>query len=182
MLVPPNTYKRAFTGLNSNRITEFIYGTERLTTKDIREHQLITQFKKVGVCAIFNLQEPHEHPKYNTLTKTGFCYEFSEFENNNIRVHHYPIADFGVPEETNYIFDIVRQMHQYVEQRNSVIVHCQAGVGRTGLILCCYLLFAKHCDSPEAAVLYVSQRRRIRMQIEQEEFVTQFFESHCNYF
>jgi protein tyrosine phosphatase domain-containing protein 1 len=180
MTIPPHTYKRAFPGLNSNQITQYVYGSERPSTRIIQENHLIPLFKKLGVQCIINLQEQNEHAKYNKLQPEGFSYKFSEFENNVIQVHHHPIPDFGVPTEAKSIHDIVQTMHNYVQKQQSVIVHCQAGVGRTALVICCYLLFSKICNTPEDAIIYVSQRRRIRMQSEQEDFITTYYTQYCS--
>ena len=33
-----------------------------------------------------------------------------------------------------------------------VAIHCKAGKGRTGLIMCCFLLFTETCDTVEEAI------------------------------
>ena len=98
--VAPNLYKRAFKGLNSNQITEFIYGSERPSTRIIKESHLIPSFQICNIHAVINLQEKNEHPNYNQLHPNGFSYKFEEFEQNKVhavKVHSYPIPDFGVP-------------------------------------------------------------------------------------
>lgn len=42
---------------------------------------------------------------------------------------------------------------------NVVIVHCQAGKGRTGTIICCFLLLTGVFLTPEEAFLYYSKKR-----------------------
>lgn len=49
----------------------------------------------------------------------------------------------------------------YLEQnpKNVIAVHCKAGKGRTGLVLCCYLLFSKEQPNPDAALSYYAEAR-----------------------
>jgi phosphatidylinositol-3,4,5-trisphosphate 3-phosphatase/dual-specificity protein phosphatase PTEN len=42
---------------------------------------------------------------------------------------------------------------------NVVVINCRAGKGRTGTIICCYLLFSKRFDDAEEAMQYYSKKR-----------------------
>jgi phosphatidylinositol-3,4,5-trisphosphate 3-phosphatase/dual-specificity protein phosphatase PTEN len=44
---------------------------------------------------------------------------------------------------------------------NVVIVHCLAGKGRTGTIICCYMLFCGLFKTPEEALAYYSRKRSV---------------------
>ena len=61
-----------------------------------------------------------------------------------------PIRDVSVPgsvEQTTAILDAV---DQHIEAGDVVYVHCWGGVGRTGLIVGCWL--ARHCGSGQQAL------------------------------
>lgn len=45
------------------------------------------------------------------------------------------------------------------DQENIIAVHCKAGKGRTGLLLCCYLQFDKSCASADEAIEFYAERR-----------------------
>lgn len=49
----------------------------------------------------------------------------------------------------------------YLDQnpKNVIAVHCKAGKGRTGLVLCCYLLFSKEQPNPDAALAFYAEAR-----------------------
>ena len=42
---------------------------------------------------------------------------------------------------------------------NVVAINCRAGKGRTGTVICCYLLFSKRFEDPEEVLQYYSKKR-----------------------
>ena len=58
---------------------------------------------------------------------------------------HYPILDMGVPENTE-MKSILDAIDRSLEEGKSVYYHCYAGLGRTGLVSCCWL--ARHENLP----------------------------------
>lgn len=52
---------------------------------------------------------------------------------------HAPIADFGTP-SLEALERTLTFIHEQVKAGRAVVVHCQAGQGRTGLILAAYLV------------------------------------------
>jgi phosphatidylinositol-3,4,5-trisphosphate 3-phosphatase/dual-specificity protein phosphatase PTEN len=59
------------------------------------------------------------------------------------------------------LFTICEKIHKFFEKddENVVVVNCRAGKGRTGTIVCCYLLFSGRFKNPEEAFLYYSRKR-----------------------
>lgn len=43
--------------------------------------------------------------------------------------------------------------------KNVVITHCLAGKGRTGTIICCYLLYSGRFTTPQQALAYYGKKR-----------------------
>lgn len=75
----------AINGLNSHWITSNIVASQRPSTRLLAEFLILHQFKSLGIVAVFNLQEPGEHPKCGDgITKeTGFSYNPEEFMQQN---------------------------------------------------------------------------------------------------
>jgi len=46
---------------------------------------------------------------------------------------NYPIPDFGVPEDREGFIHTVRQAANHIRSGKTVLVHCGAGIGRTGM-------------------------------------------------
>jgi len=40
-----------------------------------------------------------------------------------------------------------------------IVVHCLAGKGRTGTIICCYLMYCGRIKTPEEAMEYYAKKR-----------------------
>ena len=45
------------------------------------------------------------------------------------------------------------------DERNTIAVHCKAGKGRTGVLICCMLLWTKQFSDPEEAMDFYGQQR-----------------------
>ena len=59
------------------------------------------------------------------------------------------------------LFVICNQIHSFLLEspENVVVINCRAGKGRTGTIICCYLLFSRRFEEPEEALQYYSKKR-----------------------
>lgn len=54
------------------------------------------------------------------------------------------------------LFHICSQIHQFLQPdlKRVIVVHCLAGKGRTGTIICCYLLFSGLFDNVQEVLDY----------------------------
>jgi len=71
-----NCANPAIDGLHSEWVFNLMIGSQRLSDRLIKEYDMIEQFKVKGVKAIFNLEEPGEHPYCGDgiIDKIGFSY------------------------------------------------------------------------------------------------------------
>ena len=84
--------------------------------------------------------------------------------------HYYPIADFGIPHSIDSFDNLITAIIDSMNRDQPVCVHCFAGVGRTGLVLCCTV--GRYLQLPAAqAIVRVRKIRSALETREQESFV-----------
>ena len=66
-------------------------------------------------------------------------YDYSKFFNN---VSDYVWEDHHAP-QISLLFRICLDIEKYLKEKkdNVAVIHCLAGKGRTGTIICCFLLY-----------------------------------------
>lgn len=76
------------------------------------------------------------------------------------RVTTYPFEDHNAP-PVQLIVDCCNDVHDWLmkDEKNVVGINCKAGKGRTGLIICCYLMHAGICKNADDAMLFYGTRR-----------------------
>ena len=100
------------------------------------------------------------------------------FAQSPLQVAHFPIDDYGVPKQMETVYKIVDLVRNVKSSRKGVVVHCMAGLSRTGMVLSC-LLVSLWQMSPKEAVQLVNNRRgkgRAVMTFKQEDFVERFYQ------
>ncbi|XP_032369935.1 protein tyrosine phosphatase domain-containing protein 1 [Etheostoma spectabile] len=150
--------EQAVKGLYSSWITDNLLAMARPSTEIIEKYNIIEQFKSCGLKTVINLQRPGEHASCgNPLEQeSGFTYRPEIFMEANIYYYNFGWKDYGVASLTT-ILDMVKVM-SFAVQEGKMAVHCHAGLGRTGVLLACYLVF-KSRMSADQAILFVRAKR-----------------------
>jgi hypothetical protein len=98
----------------------------------------LARFREAGINYFIDLTEKGELPAYRHLLPVYTRYQES------------PIADTCVPASVAQVLELLSDIRAAVEAKRSVYIHCRAGIGRTGLVVGCYLAHA--AGSGKAAI------------------------------
>lgn len=150
--------EQAVKGLYSSWITDNLLAMARPSTEIIEKYNVIEQFQRCGLKTVINLQRPGEHASCgNPLEQeSGFTYRPETFMEAGIYYYNFGWKDYGVASLTT-ILDMVKVM-SFAVQEGNMAVHCHAGLGRTGVLLACYVVFTSRM-SADQAILFVRAKR-----------------------
>ncbi|TRY92609.1 hypothetical protein DNTS_029266 [Danionella cerebrum] len=150
--------EQAIKGLYSSWITEHLLAMARPSTEIVEKFSVIDQFHVCGLKTVINLQRPGEHASCGgTLEpESGFTYRPELFMEAGIYFYNFGWKDYGVASLTT-ILDMVKVM-SFALQEGKIAVHCHAGLGRTGVLIACFLVFTSRM-SADQAILFVRAKR-----------------------
>jgi protein-tyrosine phosphatase len=111
-------------------------------------------FLKAGVNAFIDLTQPHELIPYENLLK-----EQAKNYGVNTSYHRFPIRDHTTP-STETMTAILNAIDEAIDNGGCVYVHCWGGVGRTGMVVGCYLV--RHGNTNEQALAQVNKLYKTR--------------------
>jgi hypothetical protein len=133
-----------------------------------KKRTLFAQFRKCQVSVVIVLARRKECVERAGMDLIDFYTE------RDLQVIHLPIPDFGVPRKAA-VERVLQKVIRLANDGHNIVIHCFAGVGRTGTIAAC-LAGEVFGDTGEEAI------RRVRMWIgdgsvetrEQKRFVMEY--------
>uniref|UniRef100_A0A9J8CR60 Protein tyrosine phosphatase domain-containing protein 1 n=1 Tax=Cyprinus carpio carpio TaxID=630221 RepID=A0A9J8CR60_CYPCA len=153
-----STSQQAIKGVFSSWVTDDIIALARPSTYLIKRYCIIEQFKQFNIKSIINMQLPGEHAHCGPPLDpgSGFTYSPQIFMDSQIYFYNFGMSDFGVS-SLEGMLDAVKVL-AFSVQEGKVAVHCHAGLGRTGVLIACYLVYTCRISASEA-VHYVRIKR-----------------------
>ena len=96
----------------------------------------------------------------------------------DVKYLHVPTEDLSAP-DIEQIDQAVEFIHERIQNNEPVMVHCAAGIGRTGTILACYLV-KYHKSSAKEAIEKVRKERPGSIQSESQEIAIGLYYKHLH--
>ena len=114
----------------------------------------IDAFLEAGVNTFIDLTQSHELVHYEPVLR-----DEARISGTIISYQRHPIRDYGIP-SANTMTDILNDIDEAINNGRCVYIHCWGGVGRTGLVVGCYLV--RHGITNEQAVAQVDSLFKTR--------------------
>eukprot|EP01063_Lacrimia_lanifica_P011344 TRINITY_DN1814_c4_g1_i1.p1 TRINITY_DN1814_c4_g1~~TRINITY_DN1814_c4_g1_i1.p1 ORF type:complete len:808 (+),score=255.49 TRINITY_DN1814_c4_g1_i1:134-2557(+) len=171
----------AIRGLHSNWVENWAVASQRLHTVLMEKYDIVKQFKDCNLGAVFNLQECGEHPfcgpQGKLFAESGFSYvPETDLMQHGIAYYNFPWPDMWTP-NFDVVLRTVQIMCDHVDRNETFLVHCHAGLGRTGLMIACWIMY--HFNTPfEEAVRKVREQRPGAVQTKRQYQFTQNFHGY----
>jgi protein tyrosine phosphatase len=103
----------------------------------------------------------------NESFEVGLGQERQITEKYEMEFVHYPIPDRGLPNSVQDYLAFTKRLYQEAAGGLNTVVHCRAGIGRTGIVAAGVLL---HCGfEPQDAIEHISKQRGVAVPDTQEQ-------------
>ena len=114
-----------------------------------------SNISSMGINRIVSLLEAHE------AYELGLDSEKQLSEKYNMEFISYPIVDRGLPSSINEFLQFTNSLYHEVVLGLNIVIHCRAGIGRTGVVAAGILLH--HGFDPKDAFDLISKQRRVEV-------------------
>ena len=123
-------------------------------------HDDLKYYRSVGVDTVISMLESDEILELSLQKEGMLCAD------NMLDFINFPIQDRGLPKFDDFK-NLVLNITERLKDNEGVAIHCRAGIGRSGMLVCSVL--AALIGSAENAIEIVSKARGVRVPDTQEQ-------------
>ncbi|KAJ7224491.1 protein-tyrosine phosphatase-like protein [Mycena pura] len=113
---------------------------------------------KAGVRTFLDLTECGELSPYasHLLVRASLL----NIDEKEIEYHRFPIRDRSLPESVQYMYRVMAVLRDNEERHRITAVHCRGGIGRTGMVIGCWLVESGLAKNGEEALQIIAREWR----------------------
>lgn len=126
------------------------------------EDQVYAELSEQGVNTVVSLLESGEAYSLGLSDEEVLC------RAQGMSFLQFSIPDRGVPESPVAFYRFIKELYQSIAAGNNIMIHCRAGIGRSGLAAASLLVHAG--DSVEQAFAKVSAARGVEVPDTEEQY------------
>src|ERR1700719_4062676 len=125
----------------------------------VKAGKKIKQFLAAGIRHFIDLTEHREKtwsPLGELVPYEAVLSEEAQNSSINATYQRLPIRDNSVPKDSEHLAEILFAIDRRIREGGAVYLHCWGGVGRTGLVVACWL--QEHGRTPDDALAELSAK------------------------
>lgn len=128
---------------------------------------VIADLKAAGVSVLVSML-PEDEAQH-----LGVAEEATQCGAQGITFLSHPIVDFGLPQMAAFA-ELIQNIKDHLADGEQVIVHCKAGIGRSGMVAACVLVAFGETPTAAQRIVSVSRGTAIPDTVEQGAVIAAF--------
>ncbi len=120
----------------------------------------IQHYRLMGANMIISMLEASEAKELSLQNESDVC------KDNRLDFFNFPIPDRGLPDRERFK-EVIHLVTSHLKDNKGIAVHYRAGIGRSGMLVCCAL--ARFVGSASDAIELVSRARGVNVPDTQEQ-------------
>ncbi|KAH6903417.1 dual specificity protein phosphatase [Coprinopsis sp. MPI-PUGE-AT-0042] len=139
---------------NSYWATENLVACEYPWAPDMPDQPKLDDLLRVGVRTFIDLTEDGELLPYEAI----LCKRATllGIDPSTVQYHRFPIRDRSLPNSLDFMGNVFRTLRQNEQRGRISAIHCRGGIGRTGLVVGCWLVESGIAKSGEEALQFIA--------------------------
>ncbi|PPQ68871.1 hypothetical protein CVT24_007680 [Panaeolus cyanescens] len=140
---------------NSYWATNLLLACEYPWTPKNPDNPKVDNLLRAGVRTFIDLTESGELVPYNCILAERCA--LLGIDPSTIEYHRFPIRDRCLPESVSYMYQVLNTLQDNQDRGRISAVHCRGGIGRTGMVIGCWLVESGVAKNGEDALSMIAR-------------------------